>query len=947
MFRNLYKKLIYLLIFLLLNTSVFAIDDHNNNSTEDRQNTSSAYFDEHYQKALTLLHKNQYEDSLKEFETALLYDPQNPDILFGLGICLYQLRAFTEAYKAYDKALFYYPSPALKAQARSGLGDIYLQLGEYEEAIKQYQLVLLQNPKWLGVHLNLGRAWLKKGEYEKAKKEVKIILEIDPSLGEAYLLSSLIHLEKLDFVLALKNLEKASKLISPLSKELCYQLNRLYRLNHRYEEGVNLIESFIKTEQDKNITDEAYNILGDSFFEWYQYLLQKMALKGVYPPDKLQEDKILQSALDSFKRAVLIHPDDGNLRYKLAEVYKIWGDIQSAKNSLKQAILLKPQNLSAALKFIRVLWADGLFMEAEKLAVELTNFFPLEADTWINLFVIQQNLGKDKEALDSLKLGLKYAKLQKGKLLTEEIKLMFTIGEREYYNHHAPEAFKIWRKILDKAPYSIYSDLVKVYSLMDQYSTFQKDYKNSSERINEAQVILQQLKKKDYTFAKIYFLNGLIKLWQKDYNSALREFKWAYYMDNLDINNYYYLGTAYTDTGDTLRGRKIFRDILKININNDAAQTSFLESFKQTISANHPLQNGENSKKNINWKEQIIYFVLIDRFNDGDKNNNFNVDKNDPKGFHGGDIQGVIDKTDYLKSLGVTAVWLSPVFENREDKFYDYSAYHGYWVKDFFKVDKHFGTMEKLRELSDKLHSNGMYLILDMIVNHIDYDSDFVKTHPDWFHSYPSIINWDDQFQLENYKVTGLPDFAQENKDVKKFLFDMSKFWIDNINPDGFRLDAVKHVPISFWKEYNEEIRKYAGKDFLLLGEILHGDPNYCKKYFNNGTFGSLFDFPLYYTMIEVFANGKSAKQLGLRLYDDRKYNHPDMISPILDNHDVPRFITTCNGDINKMKMALSTMLTVRGIPTLYYGTEIALKGGDEPDNRRDMDFLNNKDITD
>lgn len=353
------------------------------------------------------------------------------------------------------------------------------------------------------------------------------------------------------------------------------------------------------------------------------------------------------------------------------------------------------------------------------------------------------------------------------------------------------------------------------------------------------------------------------------------------------------------------------------------------------------------AQQQINWKEQIIYFILIDRFNDGDKTNNFNVDKNDPKGFHGGDIQGIIDKIDYLKSIGVTAIWLSPVFENRENKFYEYSAYHGYWVTDFFKVDKRFGTLEKLKELSDKLHAKGMCLILDMIVNHIDYDSDFVKIHQDWFHSYPSIINWDDLFQLENYKIAGLPDFAQENPEVKKFLIEMSKFWIDKVNPDGFRLDAVKHVPISFWKEYNEEIRNYAGKDFLLIGEILHGDPNYCKKYFNDGKFGSLFDFPLYYTMIEVFANSKSARQLGLRFYDDRKYDHPDMISPILDNHDVPRFITTCHEDINKMKMALATILTARGIPTIYYGTEIALKGGLEPDNRRDMQFNTKSQITD
>lgn len=568
MFKYLYKFLLYLLIYFFLVNPVFAIDSQE--PVSDGQNPPYNYFDKYYQKALDLLHKNQYEDALKEFETALVYDPQNPDILFGLGICLYQLRAFTDAYKAYDKALFYYPSPALKAQARSGLGDIYLQLGEYEEAIKQYQLVLLQNPKWIGVHLNLGRAWLKKGEYEKARKEVKIILEINPSLGEAYLLRSLIHLESLDFAMALEDLEKVGKLIYPLSKELYYQLNRLYRLNHRYEEGINLLEKFIETEKDKNLMDDAYNILGDSYFEWYQYLLQNIALEGNESPENLKSDKLL-SALDYFKRAVIIHPDDGNLRYKLGEVYRFIGNIRLAKNSFKQAILLNPQNLSGALKFTQLLWQDFSLTEAEKMAVELTSSFPLDAETWINLFIIRQNLGKDKQASDALKQGLVYTKLQKGKAFTEEIKLIFSMGEREYYNNNVKEAFKIWQEITDKAEYSLYSDLVKVYSLIEfhTYDTY-----------TEAEAILQQLKKKDYTFAKNYFLSGLIALYKKNYNHAIKEFKWANFLDNTDIKNCYYLGFGYKETGQPLKARKIFRDILKININNNAAQIAFLETFK-------------------------------------------------------------------------------------------------------------------------------------------------------------------------------------------------------------------------------------------------------------------------------------------------------------------------------------------------------------------------------
>ena len=870
-------------------------------------------FNSYYKNGLLLLHQNKYEEALDELQTALTYDPQNPDILFGLGICFYQLKAFTDAYKSYDKAIFYYPSLSLKAQARSGIGDIYLQLGAYDEAIKEYNMVIVHKPKWPGVHLNLGMAWLKKGEYDNAIKEVKILLDSNPSLGEAYLLSSLIHLEKLDFSSSLTDLEKAFDLISP-TIDIYYQLNRLYRLNNKYEKGVELIKNLIKNEKNKENISDSYNILGDSLFEWYQYLLKNKALNNEEPVTDV--NNLLKDAVSHFKRSALIYPDEMNIRYKIGNIYALMNNLTDAQVYMKQAATLNPQKMDAGLELNQILWRNSFWSQAENMAEELTVSFPSNAETWINLYLIKQNLGKDKEALNVLKKALKRIPKNKDRDLTEEVKLKYVLGERYYNEGNTKEAFKTWKYISSNSPYSIYSDLIKVYSLIE------------SRKYSDAAKILDDLKRKDYMFPKIYFLKGLLDLKEKKYDSALVQFKWADYMDKTDIKNAYYLGLAHSYIGQREEGRKIFRDILKVNINNNDARTAYLETFKDT-----------STPKPVNWKEQIVYFILIDRFNDGDKKNNINVDKSDTKGFHGGDIQGIIDKLDYLQSLGVTTLWLSPVFQNREEKFFDYSAYHGYWVTDFFNVDKHFGTITKLKELSDKLHARGMHLVLDMILNHMDYNSKFVDKHPDWFHSYPSIVNWDDQFQLENYMVSGLPDLAQEKADVKNFLFDMSKFWIDKVNPDGFRLDAVKHVPLNFWREYNNEMRKYAGNDFLLLGEILHGDPNYCKKYFNEGEFGSLFDFPLYYTMGEVFARGKSARQLGLRLYDDRKYNHADTISPILDNHDVERFINTCNGDIDKMKMGLSTILTVRGVPSVYYGTEIALPGGQEPDNRKDMIF--------
>ena len=342
----------------------------------------------------------------------------------------------------------------------------------------------------------------------------------------------------------------------------------------------------------------------------------------------------------------------------------------------------------------------------------------------------------------------------------------------------------------------------------------------------------------------------------------------------------------------------------------------------------------------INWEKQIIYFILIDRFHNGDIKNDLNSDKSSLYAYHGGDIQGIIEKLPYLQKMGVTALWLSPVFDNRDENFFKYSAYHGYWVKDFYNIDEHIGNLQLLKKLSKELKKRGMYLILDMVVNHVDYDSPMLKKYPDWFHKYGDVTKWYDQFQLLNYRVHGLPDLAQENPEVSKFLINNAKWWIDQVQPDGFRLDAVKHVPLDFWKNYNLSLKKYAGNNFLLLGELLDGNSMNCAYTLNKGKFNSLFDFPLHYVMKRIIADETTAQELGVLFYQDKKYPNPNMLVTLLDNHDLDRFFTSLNNNKERFKLALSLLFALRGIPSIYYGTEAGLKGHiKDITNRRDMIF--------
>lgn len=349
----------------------------------------------------------------------------------------------------------------------------------------------------------------------------------------------------------------------------------------------------------------------------------------------------------------------------------------------------------------------------------------------------------------------------------------------------------------------------------------------------------------------------------------------------------------------------------------------------------------DESRTADSWRDQVLYFVLLDRFENGCPCDDFDVNPRDPHGFHGGDLDGLRARLDWLTDLGVTGVWLSPVARNRPMPFYGQQPYHGYWTWDFFKVDPRFGTMRKLRELRDDMHRRGIILLLDMVVNHAGYDAPLAALHPDWFHASGNISDWNDREQLESFRLFGLPDFASEKPIVQLFFASVAKFWVEQVRPDGFRLDAVKHVPIAFWKKFNSGLRERFGEGFLTLGELMDGNPATISETWKSGTFGTLFDYPLYYTMRNVIAQEGDARQLGVRFGMDRIYPDAGLLATFLDNHDLDRFITSCGGNRDRYLLALSMLLTVRGIPTLCYGDEIGLDGTIEPwcSTRRSMRF--------
>ena len=326
--------------------------------------------------------------------------------------------------------------------------------------------------------------------------------------------------------------------------------------------------------------------------------------------------------------------------------------------------------------------------------------------------------------------------------------------------------------------------------------------------------------------------------------------------------------------------------------------------------------------------EDNIYFVLVDRFNDSNPNLP-DVDKDNPKAYQGGDIKGVIEKLDYLKSMGMTAIWLSPVMDNAP------KGYHGYWIHDFYAVDEHFGTIDDVKLLVNEAHKRDMKVILDYVVNHtgegIDWLDDPDKT--DWFHENMTITNWSDKEQLVNGWIYGLPDLNQENTEVRDYLVDNAKWWISKTGIDGFRLDTVRHVSDEFWTHFIKEI-KSDYPDFYLMGEVWNHNARILKIYQNLGMDG-ITNYSLYTGFEQEFSSHGDMNAFAKLLRDESVFADASLNSFFIDNHDNPRFYkSTEEFSEEYTRQALTFLYTYPAISTLYYGTESLLEGEYDPANR-------------
>ena len=406
-----------------------------------------------------------------------------------------------------------------------------------------------------------------------------------------------------------------------------------------------------------------------------------------------------------------------------------------------------------------------------------------------------------------------------------------------------------------------------------------------------------------------------------------------------------------------------------------------------------PLQDGSpvldaNQLTRHDANAQVLYSLLVDRFNNGrlDNDEPLNRPDVDPRvDYKGGDLKGVTNKIQegFFDSLGINTLWISPITQNPKDAWGQYhnpdtkfSGYHGYWPIYNTQIDHRMGTDADLKELLAKAHEHKMNVILDYVANHMHINSPTLKAHPDWITD--SILpdgrrNFElwDEARLTTWFDKHIPTLDLEREEVCEAMTDTALYWIEHYDFDGYRHDACKHIPLNYWRMFTRKMKtRYPDRPLWMIGET-YGDNELIGSYVKTGMLNAQFDFNIYHTAIDVLGKkGESMKRLAETIDESlASYGAHHTMGNISGNHDKIRFISLAGGAVSwdedgkaagwnrnigvtadgnaeretvafKKALLLEVLnLTIPGVPCIYQGDEYGQCGANDPDNRRMMRF--------
>jgi glycosidase len=365
-------------------------------------------------------------------------------------------------------------------------------------------------------------------------------------------------------------------------------------------------------------------------------------------------------------------------------------------------------------------------------------------------------------------------------------------------------------------------------------------------------------------------------------------------------------------------------------------------------------ENKANRFKGFNQTD-VIYLIMPDRFVNGDVTNDSVPGYSDyiqnisGQGRTGGDLQGVINKLDYLKDFGVTATWLNPVVENNT-----FRSYHGYAATDFYNVDPRLGTNQLYKKYVEESHKRGMKVILDHVANHISDDHPWLKNLPttDWLNG-----TLDDHLEANHHKmvfsdihadsttikhveqgwfVRSMPDINQRNSFVQNYILQNTIWWVELAGIDGIREDTYPYSDQLFMSRWAKAIKEEY-PTINIVGEVWTGEADLLSTYQQNSRFRkvnsnlpAVTDFALRDALIGLAEGRTNIYRIYNVIAKDYLYSDPTQLVTFADNHDVPRVAYFSKGDLKKTKLVYDILLTTRGIPQLFYGSEIGLIGTDD-----------------
>lgn len=355
-------------------------------------------------------------------------------------------------------------------------------------------------------------------------------------------------------------------------------------------------------------------------------------------------------------------------------------------------------------------------------------------------------------------------------------------------------------------------------------------------------------------------------------------------------------------------------------------------------------------------REEVIYLVIPDRFRNGSTTNDELGApdchaKDDPTRFHGGDLEGLRQHLDYVSEVGASAVWTTPLYRQIGRQPQDRCGYHGYWA-DFTEdydpraaLEPKLGTTEDLHHLVEDLHARGMRFILDMVVNHTGDTARLPRERPDWFHDPSTCASLGSSTifcPLDHH-----PDFDQERAEVATYLTGVAAWWTREFAIDGIRMDTAKHVTPSYFAEsFLPGVAEAARGDLYTIAEVFDDVTMKTARSYLDAGFQSAFHFPLQKALVEVIAKGGSTDRVADAIAEgiaSLGWERARDLVLFLDNHDIPRFTNAPGFGVpgveiqRRLLLALDLVFTLPGVPQIYYGDELGVYGGKDPDNRRDL----------